>query len=146
MKGIDTGNMRKVLIVDDEPYVLRVLKMKLENAGYEVITAVNGVDGLEKFVGERPAVVISDVRMPLMDGQEMYQMMQERKDENNPFLFIMMTSTIDKALKIWAEQMENLCFAEKPVSPRNVLNLVNEYFSTLRNSNSIACPDALIPK
>jgi len=49
----------------------------------------------------------------------------------------MMTSTIDKALHIWAEKMENICFVEKPVSPRNVLNLVNQYISKLRNSNAV---------
>ncbi|MBI5740466.1 MAG: response regulator [Nitrospirae bacterium] len=144
MNGSDTGNAQKVLIVDDEPYVLRVLKMKLENSGYEVITAVNGKDGLKKFIGSRPSVVITDVRMPLMDGQEMYQMMQEHKDENKPFLVIMMTSTIDRALHLWAEKMENICFVEKPVSPRNVLNLVSQYISKLRNSNAVACPDALV--
>jgi len=72
MEGIDSVYTKKVLIVDDEPYIVRVLKLKLEHAGYEVITAVNGIDGMEKFVREKPAVVISDIKMPLVDGQELY--------------------------------------------------------------------------
>ena len=134
MKETDTAYSKKVLIVDDEPFVLRVLKLKLENAGLEIITAVNGVDGLEKFVQERPAVVITDIRMPLMDGQEMYQMIKEHSGAD-PFFVIMMTSTIDQSLHIWADKMANIHFAEKPVSPRNILKLVEQYYSSLFDSN-----------
>lgn len=134
MKETDAEYSKKVLIVDDEPHVLRVLKLKLENAGFELITAVNGVDGLEKFVQERPAVVITDIRMPLMDGQEMYQMIKEHSGAD-PFFVIMMTSTIDQSLHIWAGKMGNIHFVEKPVSPRNILKLVEQCYSSLRDAN-----------
>ncbi len=135
MKEIETEHTQKILIVDDEPYVLRVLQLKLKNAGYEVITAFNGVDGLDKFVKNRPAVVITDIRMPLMDGQEMYQMMKEQS-ESIPFFVIMMTSAIDSALQIWARKMENILFVEKPVSPRNILRLVEQNFERSGDSNA----------
>ncbi len=135
MKEIETEHTRKVLIVDDEPYVLRVLQLKLENAGYEVVTALNGVDGLEKFVKNRPAVVITDIQMPLMDGQEMYQMMKEQS-ESIPFFVIMMTSAIDSAMQIWARKTENILFVEKPVSPRNILRLVEQNFERSGDSNA----------
>jgi len=135
MKETNTEYSKKVLIVDDEPYVLRVLKLKLENAGFEIITAVNGVDGLEKFDQERPAVVITDIRMPLMDGQEMYQMIKEHSGAD-PFSVIMMTSTIDNSLRIWADKTGNIHFVEKPVSPRNVLKLVELCYSRLRDLNA----------
>ena len=135
MKENNNGYSQKVLIVDDEPHVLRVLKLKLENAGFELVTAVNGADGLEKFVQERPAVVITDIRMPLMDGQEMYQLIKEQSGDD-PFYVIMMTSTIDQSLHIWAGQMGNIHFVEKPVSPRNILMLVEQYYSVLDDSNA----------
>lgn len=135
MKEIETEHTRKVLIVDDEPFVLRVLQLKLENAGYEVVTAFNGVDGLEKFVKNRPDVVITDIRMPLMDGQEMYQMMKEQSG-STPFFVIMMTSTIDSAMQIWVRKMENMLFVEKPVSPRNILKLVERNFERSGDSNA----------
>jgi len=135
MSGIETKYTKKVLIVDDEPYILRVLKLKLENAGYEVVTAVNGLDGLEKFVKEMPAVVISDVNMPHFNGQDMYKMM-ELHMKKDPFLVIVMTSSLDSSIKRWANDISNIHFLEKPFSPNNVLHLIKGYFSKLQETNA----------
>ncbi len=128
MEGIDAEHPKKILIVDDEPYIVRVLKLKLANAGYDIVTAVNGLDALEKFVKVKPSVVITDVNMPIIDGQELYKMMEAHKTENS-YLFIMMTSSVDSELHKWAKETSNIHFVEKPFSPRNMLNIVNEYFS-----------------
>jgi CheY-like chemotaxis protein len=135
MNGIDNKCAKKVLIVDDEPHIVRVLKLKLENSGYEVLTAVNGIDGLEKFVKEKPSVVISDINMPHIDGQELYEMMETHKN-NDPYFVIMMTSSVDEAIHRWAKEIPNMHFVEKPFSPSNILNLINEYFSKLQESNA----------
>jgi two-component system alkaline phosphatase synthesis response regulator PhoP len=134
IKGIDTEYAKKVLIVDDEPYILRVLKLKLENAGYEVLTAVNGTDGLEKFVRSKPAVVVTDINMPHMDGLELCKMMNQHK--RNPFLVIITTSSVDNAIKTWTKTVPNVLFLEKPFSPKNILNLINQFFSTLQEFNA----------
>ena len=135
MNGIETKYTKKVLIVDDEPHIVRVLKLKLENAGYEVLTAVNGIDGLEKFVKEKPAVVISDINMPHVDGQELCKMMETHKNKE-PYFVIVMTSSIDSAIERWAKEMTNIHFVEKPFSPGNMLNLINQYFSRLQDLNA----------
>ncbi|UCH81601.1 MAG: response regulator [Nitrospiraceae bacterium] len=135
MEGIDSAYTKKVLIVDDEPYIVRVLKLKLEHAGYEVLTAVNGIDGMEKFVREKPAVVISDIKMPLVDGQELYNMMMHHKSKE-PYFVIAMTSSVDNSLQKWASELSNVQFVEKPFSPSNILKVVNEYFSKLQESNA----------
>lgn len=118
---------KKILIVDDEPYVLRVLKLKLEKAGYEVVTAVNGEDGLEKFISEKPSIIITDINMPHIDGQEMYQMMKEH--EKSPFSVIVMTSSVEDSVSAWIKMTPSIHFVEKPFSPRNILSLVNKLFS-----------------
>jgi len=135
MNGVDTTYTKKVLIVDDEPHIVRVLKLKLENAGYEVLTSVNGIDGLEKFVKEKPAVVITDIHMPHVDGQELYKMMEQHKNKD-PYLVIVVTSSVDGAIHRWAKEMSNIHFVEKPFSPSNMLNLINEYFSNLQETNA----------
>ncbi len=58
----------KVLVVDDEPHIREALQASLESAGYEVQTAENGKDGVEKCRAWKPALVLMDVRMPVMDG------------------------------------------------------------------------------
>ncbi len=121
--------------MDDEPHIVRVLKLKLENAGYKVLTAVNGQDAMEKFVRDKPTVIISDINMPHVNGQELYKMMRKHK-EVNPYFVILMTSSVASGIHSWAKKLSNVHFVEKPFSPRKMLNLVDQYFSGLPESNA----------
>ena len=58
----------KVLVVDDEPDVVDMLRMMLENASYEVISAYDGKEGIEKAKKEKPDAIVMDLMMPGMDG------------------------------------------------------------------------------
>ncbi len=60
----------KVLVVDDEVYILHILDFSLGAEGYEVITAANGEQALEKAISEKPDLIVLDVMMPKMDGYE----------------------------------------------------------------------------
>lgn len=60
----------RILIVEDEPSIIRYLRADLEAGGYEVLVAMNGLDGLEIFERELPDLVILDIKMPKMDGFE----------------------------------------------------------------------------
>jgi PAS domain S-box-containing protein len=65
--------MNKLLLIDDEPDILRVLSISLKADGYEVIPALNGPEGLEAFARENPPIVITDIKMPGMDGIEVLE-------------------------------------------------------------------------
>jgi CheY-like chemotaxis protein len=60
----------KVLVVDDEPAIVKLAKVKLENAGFEVLSAYSGEEALAKTAEDPPDVVVLDVMMPGMDGWE----------------------------------------------------------------------------
>ena len=60
--------MAKILLVDDEVQLLTMVQMRLEANGYEVITASDGQEGLEKAKNENPDLIMMDVMMPKMDG------------------------------------------------------------------------------
>lgn len=62
--------MKTVLVVDDEHDILLALEMLLEEEGYEVVTALNGKQALERLAERRPDVVLMDVMMPIMSGPE----------------------------------------------------------------------------
>jgi len=71
--------MPKILIVDDETEFIRVVQVRLEANGYEVITANDGEEGLEKAESEHPDLILLDIVMPKMNG---YSMLKEvRKNE-----------------------------------------------------------------
>ena len=61
---------KKILLVDDEPQVLRLLQLSLEQAGYQVETAENGQQALEQVASNKPDLVLMDSVMPMMDGLE----------------------------------------------------------------------------
>ena len=65
--------MFRILVIDDDREILAMLKLLLEGAGYGVVLAENGLEGVEKFIGETPDVVITDISMPYMDGLETIQ-------------------------------------------------------------------------
>lgn len=62
--------MKRVLVVDDEKQIIRILKTALQSSGYAVSTAENGVKALEEFAAQRPDLIITDLAMPVMDGLE----------------------------------------------------------------------------
>jgi YesN/AraC family two-component response regulator len=71
--------MKKILIIDDEPYILLMLKKMLERAGYEVDLASNGREGMELFQKESADLVITDIIMPDREGLELIIEMKKKR-------------------------------------------------------------------
>lgn len=124
----------KVLIVDDEQFNLRLLKLKFQNAGYQVVLAEDGREGLEMFESESPDIIISDVKMPVMSGKEMSQ----RLPPSDKCLLIITTSQVEEKNQSWIQERPNLVFMEKPISPRVLVEMANQFIEQRRgNSNRI---------
>ena len=70
--------MPSVLVVEDEPALRRMLTFTLRDAGFDVRTAWNGVEGLEQVDAALPDVIVLDLEMPVMDGRTFYQRLRER--------------------------------------------------------------------
>lgn len=64
---------RRILIVDDEPQIVRMLRASLQSSGYDVVSAGNGLEGFETFEKTKPDLVITDMSMPQMDGLALVQ-------------------------------------------------------------------------
>lgn len=67
------GYMKRVLVVDDEPDLLKSLAFRMRKSGYEVIEAVSGEDALEKAAGNDPELILLDWRLPGISGTEVYR-------------------------------------------------------------------------
>ena len=116
--------MMKLLIVDDDPNGLYMLEVMLKGSGYEVASAANGAEALEKLNAEEFDVIISDILMPVMDGFQLCRKVKGNKDLNH-ILFIFYTATYTEekdqvlALKMGADK-----FIRKPVEPDEFIKIV----------------------
>ncbi len=120
--------MKKIMLVDDELHVLRILKMSLEKQGYEIDTFSNGQEALDALSSTTPDVLITDIQMPRMSGEELCKQISQRYPER-AYLIIVLTSRTEIEHRQWSAEIDNLQFLEKPVSMRNLINGLNDYFS-----------------
>ncbi len=84
--------MALVLIVDDEPFNLRLMEAHLNSEGYDLIMAMDGVEALEKFRSERPDIVLLDIMMPKMNGFEVCQKI--KYDPSTAFVPVIMVTAL----------------------------------------------------
>lgn len=120
-------NSKKVLVIDDGAHIRRVMELKLRKGGYEVITAMNGEEGLNLIASQQPDVVITDILMPRLDGQSLCKETDHLK-EKRPFLTIVITNRISPDDRSWINEMRDTQLMEKPFSPSRVLACIDEYF------------------
>ncbi len=121
-------NTNKILIADDEPYVSRVLKLVLQKAGYEVTCVDNGLQAIDAYRNLRPDFIITDVKMPQMTGRELVENIRKSEGGNNVPI-VVMTSTLESENGDWVTGVDKVSFLGKPVSPRELVRVVNDYFS-----------------
>lgn len=115
-----------VLVVDDSLTVRRVTQRLLAREGYRVSLAKDGLEGLERLAEERPAVVLSDIEMPRMDGFDLVRNM--RGDERwRDLPVIMITSRIAQKHRDYAAELGVDHYLGKPYSEEDLLALVSRY-------------------
>jgi len=119
---------KKILVVDDEPNVVRTLTFVLKKEGYDVSTAVNGEEALAKVRESKPRLMFLDVMMPKKNGYEVCQ--ELKSDTNLSDIHIVILSAKgqeadrEKALSMGANE-----FITKPFSPLGVVGRVKELLS-----------------
>ncbi len=116
--------MKKVLIVDDHAPVVRVLRLGLEEAGYDVDSASNGSECLVKLCDSLPDFLVTDIDMPRMSGKELCIAI-EKQFPQRCFPIVVLTSRTELEHRSWTSDIENLTFMEKPVSIRRLVSHIN---------------------
>jgi len=116
---------RKILVADDETHILHVVSLKLKNAGFDVITAVDGEEAFDLCVSEMPDLVITDFQMPMMTGLEMCKKLRQT-EQTRSIPAIMLTA---RGFGLEDSDMAEAGIATvlaKPFSPREMLEKVTE--------------------
>lgn len=126
------SNKEKILVVDDEASIRRILETRLSMMGYNVVTAADGEEAIIVFRRELPNLVILDVMMPKLDG---YGVCQEiRKDSNVPI--IMLTALGDVADRITGLELGADDYVIKPFSPKELEARIRCIFRRIEKSNT----------
>ena len=121
-------NQPLILVVDDESHILHVVRLKLKNAGYEVVTAEDGEEGAAAALEHQPDLIISDYQMPFMSGLEMCLKLREYPATR----FIPAVMLTARGFTLSQQQLEQAHIAavlSKPFSPRDILTHVRELLS-----------------
>jgi two-component system alkaline phosphatase synthesis response regulator PhoP len=124
---------KKILAVDDERHIVRLVQINLMKEGYEVVTANNGREALEMIASEKPDLVVMDVMMPEMDGFEALEKMKaDPATANIPI--IMLTAKAQDADVFSGWQKGADLYLTKPFNPTELLTFVKRIFSSQEES------------
>jgi len=115
---------KKILVVDDEAQIVKVLRVYLEKAGFQVLTAYNGDDAVAVFKRDKPDFMILDLNLPGMDGLDVCKAV--RRDSNIPIL--MLTARVEEADRLIGLELGADDYVVKPFSPREVVARVRTIF------------------
>ncbi len=124
---------KKILAVDDERHIVRLVQVNLERAGYTVVTAYDGKEALEKIASEQPDLVVLDVMMPYMDGFEVLQNLR-KNPETRELPVIMLTAKAQDAdvFRGWQSGVD--CYLTKPFNPMELISFVKRIFKSMEGS------------
>jgi DNA-binding NtrC family response regulator len=129
--------MKTILLIDDDKMILLVLKQAIHKAGYNVITAESGEDGIGILAKNQVDLVLTDYMLPGMSGIEVLGMIKL----NQPLLpVIILTGHGDVALTIKAIQLGAFDYLEKPVQTRDLLELIHQSLEISEQNQSVAEP------
>lgn len=115
----------KILIADDEPHIIRIVKDKLTNAGYQVITVDNGTDALKKAEEFLPDMILLDVMMPGLNGFEVCKNLRQNTAFEKVPIFLLTAKGQARDIEEGYECGANK-YITKPFSPRALLKEIEE--------------------
>ena len=119
---------KKILIVDDEISVIKILKIRLEQAGYEVISAMDGDEGWEKFKDEKPDLAILDIVLPAIDGDTLCELIKGEGSSSAPVIMLTgktLAGDMEDAFKAGAD-----VYVNKPFDPKHLLAHIKKLIET----------------
>ncbi|OGX37764.1 MAG: hypothetical protein A3G91_04520 [Omnitrophica WOR_2 bacterium RIFCSPLOWO2_12_FULL_50_9] len=122
---------KKILVIDDEPQFVQVLKVRLEANGYGVVTAGDGMAGLETWKKEKPDLIILDIMMPELDG---YSFVQDSKTNPDlkpcPIIVLTAKPGFDEIFKI--EGVKD--YIVKPFNDKELLEKIRKHLGEGNNA------------
>ena len=130
----------KILVVDDEPSILKLVTSFLEKEGYQVFTAADGPSGLKAARAYKPDLIVLDIMLPGMDGIELLSNLRRESD----VYVIMLTAKTEETDKIVGLSVGADDYVTKPFSPRELVARVKAALRRLQNKSSVNEAEVLL--
>ena len=114
---------RRILVVDDERHIVRLVQVNLERAGYQVVSAFDGKEALKKVDSEQPNLIVLDVMMPHMDGFEVLKRLRgNAATKNIPVIMLTAKAQDADVFRGWASGVS--AYLTKPFNPLELITFV----------------------
>tara|TARA_B100000902_G_scaffold399870_1_gene473203 strand:+ start:31629 stop:32300 length:672 start_codon:yes stop_codon:yes gene_type:complete len=126
---------KRILLVDDEKDILEFLSYNLEKEGYDVMTANNGIIGLDLAIKYKPDLIILDVMMPEMDGIEVCEKIRNTSDLQH-ILILFLTARSEEYSELAGFGAGADDYITKPIKPKLLISRVNAILKRTRNADS----------
>jgi CheY-like chemotaxis protein len=129
----------RILVVDDDREIVRAIKLRLSNAGFEPVVAFDGVEGLTIALNDTPDAILMDLHMPVMDGFSMLERLQNSVHTANVPAIIISADSADKA-RLKALRSGATYFVEKPYKPDDLMRALNAALEPLHRAQNVPEP------
>jgi len=128
---------KKILIVDDEKELVKLISFHMRIVGYDVLSANNGIEALESSEQENPDLIILDIMLPRIDGWEVCRRLKQNPQTRNiPIIMLSALSEVDDKLKGFGLGTDD--YVTKPFSPRELVVRVKRVMA--RSENKVSAP------
>ncbi|HEX2052283.1 MAG TPA: response regulator [Actinomycetota bacterium] len=125
---VNSGARHKILITDDDPVIIELLQVNLEFEGYDVISAADGVEAVERAARDQPDLVILDIMMPRMDGwTARAELLKDPRTANIPVIFLSARAQQADLRKGYESGVA--AYVTKPFEPVELLDLIAQILS-----------------
>jgi DNA-binding response OmpR family regulator len=114
---------KKILVVDDEPHIVTMIKSRLKANGYDVITAFDGQEGLEKAQNENPDLILLDVMMPKLTGYKVARLLKFDDSFKNIPIIMLTARSQEKDIEMGTEVGVNI-YITKPFEAQELLETI----------------------
>lgn len=134
-----TPTKQKILVIDDEPNIVELVKFHLQREGYHVITGGDGLEAITLIKSEQPDLLVLDVMLPKLDG---FEVCRQLRLEQNQIPVIMLTAKEDEISRVLGLEIGADDYITKPFSPRELIARIKTIFRRMRpkeTSPSLIC-------